>query len=70
MSNSKNDTRLRWIQSMAKLHGTSIASIARQAKVDYSMVYRVACGQRTSARVERVLARELGLRIETLRRSG
>ena len=71
-----NDARLRFIQSMAALHHTSLAAIARRARVDYSMVYRVAAGQKTSARVEKIIARELGItreslrKLETLRRLG
>ncbi len=52
---------------MADLKGTSLPKIAAKAGVHRSFVYRVAAGEKTSARVEQIIARELGIKIHVLR---
>lgn len=64
----QHNARLAWIQSMAALHGLTFADIARKANVSRQFVYAVAAGKKKGARVEKYIARELGITIEALRR--
>jgi len=58
------------VRGLAALQGKSLADIAKRAKVHPSVFYRVVRGERTSKRLERFIARELGVTVATLRRVG
>ncbi|OHD21746.1 MAG: hypothetical protein A2Y38_14530 [Spirochaetes bacterium GWB1_59_5] len=58
------------IRSLALMQGKSLPDILRRSRVHRSVFYRVVRGERTSARVNRILARELGITLGTLRRLG
>jgi transcriptional regulator with XRE-family HTH domain len=55
------------IRGLAALQGRTLAELARRAGVHRSVFYRIVRGERTSARVNRYLARELGLTAAGLR---
>ena len=55
------------IRGLALLQGKDLADICRRSGVHRSVFYRVVRGERTSDRVDRLLARELGVTLRTLR---
>jgi|GEM_PF-7105847 len=59
--------KARLIQGLAALHGKSLAEVCRKSGVHRSVFYRVVRGERQSARVDRVIARELGITVDSLR---
>jgi len=58
------------IRSLALMQGKNLPEIQRRSRVHRSVFYRVVRGERASARVNRILARELGITLGTLRRLG
>lgn len=55
------------IRGMAAFKGMSLSALAKEAPVHQSVFYRVVRGERTSAKVDRYLARRLGVTVRTLR---
>ena len=58
----------RMIRGLAGVQGRPLAEVARKCGVHKTMFYRVVKGTRTSARIDRIIARELGLTVDALRR--
>ena len=55
------------ITGLARMQGKSMGRLAEAAGVHVSVLYRVARGQKKSARVDRVIARELGVNVSLIR---
>lgn len=55
------------IRGLAAIQGKSLAEIQRRSGVHRSVFYRVIRGERTSARINRIIARELGITQTSLR---
>lgn len=60
------DKRFR-VRALAALHGTSLSALASGAPCHTSLFYRVLRGEKTSARVDRYLARRLGVTVRMIR---
>jgi lambda repressor-like predicted transcriptional regulator len=54
------------IRGLAALHGKSLADIQRRSGVHHSVFYRVVRGERTSRRLDRFIAKEIGVTLKTL----
>ena len=58
------------VRALAALQGKDLLAIARKARVHHSVFYRVVRGERTSARIDGILSRELGIDRAVLRGLG
>lgn len=55
------------IRGLAHLQGVDLADVAKKSGVHKSVFYRVIRGERASQKVDRLLARELGVKVKVLR---
>lgn len=71
MSQKKsNPSKQALVTGTAKLLRLRMDDMARECGVHIGTMYRVARGEKTSARVDRYLAKKLGIRVGTLRSIG
>lgn len=64
----KAHPKAQFIRGLAAIQGRSLPAICRAARVHPSVFYRVIRGERTSARIDRAIAKELGITPTALRR--
>ena len=60
--------KARLIRSLAAVQGVSLHAVAKQSGIHPSVFHRVVRGERRSARIDRIIARSLGINLRTIRR--
>lgn len=66
-SRTEVSPRAAFIRGLAAVQGLSLAAIQEASGVHASVFYRVVRGERTSAKVDRLICRFLGVKPDTLR---
>lgn len=66
-SRRKLNPRRAFIRGLAESQGLNLADIQVRARAHASVFYRVVRGERKSARIDRVIARALGITLRQLR---
>jgi hypothetical protein len=70
MTTSATSRKAALIRGLAMLQGKPLPQLCRDIGVHRSVFYRVLRGERSSAKVDRAIAKELGITIQTLRNMG